>query len=462
MGYDMSVVALTSRDIIALVKAVKLGEEIKPSQQAKRTVFEKEGIAGTYKDRILTAIFYDIWKRVGIIDRIATGVTGIKDVAILDPWLRAALRVAVELLVFERFIKDKDTATKNVFIKYLKGPVAGFLSDITHPYVGMYFWDVVDRIAVYKYNPQDLILKWEYRYMVSEFIIRKLIELIGKQETKQFLQAINRIPPISVRVNTLKASVEEVITEFEKEGIRPTIGRYVPTVLKFRGPYNFDNSKLFKEGKIVPQDEASALASILLDPRPGETVVDLCAAPGGKTTHMAELMKNMGTIYAFDVDEVRIKRMRMLLNRMGITIVKIFEKDGREAPKILGEEVADRVLVDAPCTSTGTLAKNHELRWRVRNGRITDIQKLQIELLDTAIKLVKPGGKVLYTVCSVFKDEGEDVVRSILDKHKDAVMLVPLEKPFDSGFLKGTMRSWPHRHGVNGFFYALIEKTAKK
>jgi 16S rRNA (cytosine967-C5)-methyltransferase len=458
-GLEMSVVTLVSRDIIALVKAIKLSEDIKPSQQAKRNVFEKEGIAGTYKDRILTAIFYDILRRIGVIDRIISEVTGVEDVAILDPWLRAALRVAVEFLVFERFVKDRDKLVKQTYIKYFKGPLAGFLSDVTHPYVGIYFWGTIDKITNYTYNPKDFVLKWEYKYMVSELIIRKLLELIGREETRKFLKAINKIPLINVRVNTLKTNVDEVVKELEKEGVKPVIGRYVPTIVKFKGPYNFDKSKLYAEGKIVIQEEAAALASILLDPRPGEIVVDLCAAPGGKTTHMAELMKNTGIIYAFDIDDSRIKRMKMLLKRTSVTIVKIYNLDGRKAPKMIGEEVADRVLVDAPCTSTGTLAKNHEIRWRVRYEKINDIQNLQIELLETAIKLAKPDGKILYTVCSVFKEEGEDVAKYILDKYREYLKLVPLEKPFDPGFLKGTMRSWPHRHNVNGFFYALIEKT---
>ncbi|MEM4942929.1 MAG: Fmu (Sun) domain-containing protein, partial [Ignisphaera sp.] len=129
-----------------------------------------------------------------------------------------------------------------------------------------------------------------------------------------------------------------------------------------------------------------------------------------------------------------------------------------KASKIIGEDVADKVLVDPPCTSTGTIAKNHEVRWRVVYERIDDVQKLQIELLETAIKLVKPGGRILYTVCSIFREEGEDVIRYILDRYSDKVFLIPLTRPFDPGFLKGTMRAWPHRHSVNGFFYALLEK----
>lgn len=454
----MSTITLVPRDIIVLVKAIRFSEEIKPSQQAKRNVFKEENIAGSYKDRILTAIFYNILKRIGIIDRIIVELVGVKDVAILDPWLRAALRVAVELLIFERFVKDRDREMKTLYIKYLKGVVASFLSNSTHPYVGMYFWELVDKIATYKYEPQDLYLKWEYKYLVSEFVIRKLVELIGGKETKEFLKAINMPPYISVRVNMLKTSVEEVVEELKKEGIKPVIGTYVPTVIKFKGPYNFDKSKLFNEGKIVIQDEASAAASIILDPKPGEIVVDLCAAPGGKTTHMAEIMKNNGIIYAFDINKTRINRMKQLLKRTGVSIARIYEEDGRKAPEILGKEIADKILVDAPCTSTGTMTKNHEIRWRVRYERLDEIQKLQIELLDTAVKLVKSGGRILYTVCSIFKEEGEDVVTYILNQYRDKLSLISLTTPFSQGFIKNVMRSWPHKHGVNGFFYALLEK----
>lgn len=455
----MSYLTITARDIEALVKAVKLGEEVKPSQQAKRDVFDEYGITGTYKDRVLTAIFYDIWKRIGIIDRIAAELVGVHNVAILDPWLRAALRVAIELLLFERHLKSSARDSRSIIVKYLKGRICRFLSDVTHPYVSMYFWELVDRIEQYKVEPRDLIEKWEYRYLISSTIIKRLLEMLGRNETKRLLRKLNQIPLISVRVNVLKSSVEEVEKALRSEGVEPIRGRYVETVLKFKGPYNFDKSSLYREGKIVIQDEAAALASIILDPKPGETVIDMCAAPGGKTEHMGELMKNSGTIYAFDIDRKRIKRMKELLRRTGITIVKIYEEDVRKAPKILGEEIADKVLLDAPCTSSGTIFKNHELRWRIQEKKIFEMAQQQLELLKTAIKLAKVGGRILYTTCSLFKEENEEVVAKILKEYEGVVKLVPLNGPLDPGFLPGTMRAWPHKHDTLGFFYALFEKV---
>ncbi len=455
----MSYLTLTPRDLEALVKAVKLGEELKPSQQAKRDVFDSYGITGSYKDRVLTAIYYDIWKRVGLIDKIICELTGVNNAAILDPWLRAALRVAIELLVFERHIKSSARDLRDQIVKYLKKRISKLLSDETHPYVGMYFWDLVDRIAMYRIEPKDLVERWELRYLISRTIIERVLKILGKDETKQLLRTFNRVPPISVRVNILKSSVDEVLKTLKREGVEPEIGKYVNTVVKFKGPYNFDKSQLFKEGKIIIQDEAAALASIVLDPKPNEVVVDMCAAPGGKTEHIAELMKNQGKIYAFDIDKKRIKRMRDLLDRCGITIVEIYHEDVRKAPKILGEEIADKVLLDAPCTSSGTIMKNHELRWRIQEKKIFEMASLQYELLKTAIRLAKPGGRILYTTCSLFIEENEDVVRKILKEFDGIVRLIPLSKPFDTGLIPGTMRAWPHRHGTLGFFYALFEKV---
>jgi 16S rRNA (cytosine967-C5)-methyltransferase len=218
--------------------------------------------------------------------------------------------------------------------------------------------------------------EWEAKYLISKQVIAKLIELVGRDEAKAILREFNKVYPISVRVNTLKATVEEVVEELKREGLEPTVGKYVSTVVKFKGPYNFDKSSLYRDGKIVIQEEAAALASIILDPRPGEVVVDLCAAPGGKTEHMGELMKNEGVIYAFDVDERRIKRMERLLERTGVSIVKIYREDARRAPRILGEEVADKVLVDALCSSSGTVMKNPELRWRIMPEKIQELQDL--------------------------------------------------------------------------------------
>jgi 16S rRNA (cytosine967-C5)-methyltransferase len=289
--------------------------------------------------------------------------------------------------------------------------------------------------------------------------MRRVERLLGWEEARRLFEAYNKKPMLSFRVNTLKASVEEVVEELRREGLSPVVSPRVPTVVKVEGPFRFEKSPLYREGKIVVQEEASAAAALLLSPEPGMTVVDLCAAPGGKTSHLAELMRNKGRIYAFDVDRIRIDRMREVLRRTGTDrIVRIIRADARRAPRILGREVADRVLVDPPCTSTGTIAKNPELRWRLREDAIPEIARLQLELLRAGVELLRPGGLLLYTVCSVLPEEGEEVVERILEENP-RLRLVPLDKPYTpSPRLPGTMRSWPHQHQTTGFYYALVKK----
>lgn len=438
------------RDFVIMTEVLRKADEIKPTQHAKRIVFEKYGILGTHVDRILTAVYYKMMKRLGIIDRIIKDVVGVHP-NILDPWLRSALRTTIEFLVFEK------KYTKHLNPERVKKVVADFLSNQTHPYVGMYYYEIFDEIMNYELKPRDEIERMEFEYLLPSWYIRKMRELLG-DEAEELFKALNREPMISVRVNTLKATVKEVIDHLRSQGKEVIVSKVVPTVLKFEGPYDFDKSKLYRKGKFVVQEEASALASILLDPKPGEVVVDMCSAPGGKTVHMAELMRNTGKIYAFDVDELRIRRMEELIRRCGVKIVKIYKMDARKASDVLGEGVADKVMLDAPCTSDGTLMKNPELRWRIREEKIGEIAQLQYELLNVGIDLLKKGGRILYCTCSMFKEENEDVVKRVLEERSD-VKLVPLSGYYSEGFLKGTIRAFPHRHNTIGFFYALLERV---
>ncbi len=435
---------LSDRQLYALVEAVKLGEEVKPSQGAKRKAFAKYKIEG-WENSKLTGIFYSIQRRLGLIDEIIGELIGVSPL-ILDPWLRATLRVAVEVAVF----RDPSEKTR----QHLKG-LAQFLSKRTHPYVGYYYYDLLPRVLEYMpvIDSEEKRLKWDYLF--PEWFIRRMRNLLG-DEAEELLKALNETLPTSIRVNRLKASVEEVEEYLRRRDVRFERSERVDTVIRILDPFNPE--WLLNKGWVIAQEEAPALASLVLSPKPGETVVDLAAAPGGKTAHMAELMNNEGKIYAFDIDKARIKRMNEVLRRTGVEIAETVKADGRRAPEILGEEIADRVMLDAPCTSDGTIAKNPELRWRLREKNIPRVVALQKELIESAWRLLKPGGRLLYSTCSMLPEENEEVVKWFLERHADA-KLIPLSGPYSPGFLEGTMRAWPHRHRTIGFFYALIRKT---
>ncbi len=439
----MGKLKLSDRQLYALIEAVKLGEEVKPSQQAKRKAFSKYKIEG-WENSKLTGIFYSIQRRLGLIDEIIGGLIGVSPL-ILDPWLRATLRVAVEVAVF------RDPSEKTV--QHLKG-LAQFLSKRTHPYVGYYYYDLLPRVLEYMpvIDSEEKRLKWDYLF--PEWFIRRMRNLLG-DEAEELLKALNETLPTSIRVNRLKASVEKVEEYLKRKDVRFERGERVDTVIRILDPFN--PGRLFNKGWAIAQEEAPAIASLVLSPKPGETVVDLAAAPGGKTAHMAELMNNEGKIYAFDIDKARVKRMNEILRRTGVEIAETVKADGRRAPEILGEEIADRVMLDAPCTSDGTIAKNPELRWRLREKNIPKVVTLQKELIESAWRLLKPGGRLLYSTCSMLPEENEEVVKWFLERHADA-KLIPLSGPYSEGFLDGTMRAWPHRHKTTGFFYALMEK----
>jgi len=439
----MGKLKLSDRQLYALIEAVKLGEEVKPSQVAKRKAFAKYKIEG-WENSKLTGIFYSIQRRLGLIDESITELVGVSPL-ILDPWLRATLRVAVEVAVF----RDPGEKTR----QHLKG-LAQFLSKKTHPYAGYYYYDLLPRVLEYVpvIDSEEKRLKWDYLF--PEWFIRRVKNVLG-DEAEELLKALNETLPVSIRVNRLKVSVEEVEEYLRKKNVRFERSERVETIIRILDPFNPE--WLFNKGWAVAQEEAPALASLLLSPRPGETVVDLAAAPGGKTAHMAELMSNEGKIYAFDIDKARVKRMNEVLKRTGVEIAETIRADGRKAVEILGEGIADRVMLDAPCTSDGTIAKNPELRWRLREKNVPKVVALQKELIESAWKLLKPGGRLLYSTCSMLPEENEEVVRWFLEGHGDA-KLVPLSGPYSPGFLPGTMRAWPHRHGTIGFFYALMEK----
>ncbi len=426
-------------------------EEIKPSQDAKRRVLKKYNLLGTDVDRKITKFFYEIFRRMGIIDKIILKVTGARHVNILDPWFRQAMRIAVYFLVFYPNKEDMNKAKRQLY---------EWIHYNTHPGAAVMFRKLWEELEEEKEKYLQGFSEWELKYFIPEWYAKRIIQLIGEEEARKLFEYFMRVPKISVRVNILKTTPEEMKEILEKKYKKKVqFGKYLKVILKFDGPFNFDKSEEYQKGMIIVQEEAAALASIFLDPKPGQTVVDMCAAPGGKTEHMAELMRLEGRIYAFDIEDERIKRMKELLKRTGTDkIVKIYKKDARKAPDILGTEIADKVLLDVPCSSDGTLHKNPELRWRLREEKVEELAQLQRELLDAAAELVKPGGEILYCTCTLLKEEDEDNVEWFLKTHKD-FELVPLPKNIGSpGFIPGTIRMWPHKEDTIGFFYAKFRK----
>jgi len=305
--------------------------------------------------------------------------------------------------------------------------------------------DPVEALAVRQSHPRWLVERWVARW--------------GGAEAERLCEANNRPPPAFLRVNTLKASVEEVRSRLHKAGVETEPGSF-PESLRVRSGPVPERMQVVQEGLAWPQDEGSLAAVYALDPQPGETVVDACAAPGGKTTHLAALMRDEGRVLSCEVHPRKVETLRRTAERAGARCVEAILLDAR----LLGERypgAADRVLLDAPCTGLGVIRRRPEIRWRVPPEGPARASRLQRELMAAAARTLRPGGVLVYAVCSPEPEEGEEVV----EWGMNAVGLVPdpFELPWRGGRLEasgGRLVLLPHRHDTDGFFIARLRRRS--
>ena len=449
-------VMFSCRDIVALFEAIAEGEKVKPFQVAKRRVFARYGISGTRKDRIFTAIVYKFFRVYGILDKIVSWALKSDRLDELCEELRIALKLAAYLTQLDNVKDRRLTETFRSCIKH-------YLTEKCGAKQARLFEDAFERMCARRWKPSKEELL-ELKYKMPYLLIKLLSRLVkNDKELEDLIASLNSSPPLGFRVNTLKTrNVEEVVRELQSAGVRAWVSKRVPFVVRYVGGLDYHRQKLLQEGVVVPQDETSALAAMLLDPQPGEIIVDLCAAPGGKTTHLAELSRNLATIIALEIYPDRMARLVELANRTSTyTSIHPIITDARYASKILARVKAHKVLIDPPCTSTGALAKHPDARWKLTEEKLKELIDLQRALLEEAHKLLRIGGRLLYTTCSILIEENEDNIKWFLERHP-CYRIIPLKEPYEeSPWLPNTMRAWPHKHNTTGFYYALLEKISE-
>jgi 16S rRNA (cytosine967-C5)-methyltransferase len=287
-------------------------------------------------------------------------------------------------------------------------------------------------------------------------MVKRWVDRYGLYETEQLLSANNERPTIVVRANTLKTTADELVKLFEERNIRNTRSKYLENFIKvghLSGIYNLD---LFEKGYFSVQDESSGLVVKLLDPKPGETVIDLCSAPGGKTTFIGELMKNQGKIIAVDKYEHRLNLVKQSCERLGVENVEFIPKDALE----VDVEPADKVLVDAPCSGLGVIQKKPDIKWQRELSDIRNLAKTQIELLEKASKLVKNGGVIVYSTCTIEPEENIEVVKEFLSRHPEfKIDDARNYLPSDIVNGEGCMETYPHKHDMDGGFAVRLIKV---
>jgi len=287
-----------------------------------------------------------------------------------------------------------------------------------------------------------------------EWIVRRWIQLYGISETRTIAETNNTMPPLTLRTNTLRISRDDLLDVFRQEKIpsRPT--KFSPDGIVVDSRVSYQDIAGF-HGLFAVQDEASQLISHLLSPCQGERVLDACAAPGGKTTHIAQLMKDQGEIVAVEKDPLRTFRIKENICSLGIRSVQLLQADITE---IQITKRFDRILLDAPCSSTGVIRRHPDVRYRHTEKDMVAFARKQIMLLEAAAQFLKKDGILVYSVCSTDPLEGENVIQDFL-KTTGEFRIIETGQEFLTPFVKnGFFRSYPHKHAMDGFFGVILCK----
>jgi len=279
-------------------------------------------------------------------------------------------------------------------------------------------------------------------YSHPRWLVERWLARFGFEECAALLQSNNCVAPLALRVNTLRASREEILDSFLSRGVQAVKGVLSPDAILVEHAGDPTLWPEWSEGKIYIQDEAAQLVALFADPQPGQIILDCAAAPGGKSTHLAQLMKGEGKIIACDVSEGRLKLVRENATRLGIEIIAERAGDFRALAPSLPK--ADLVLLDAPCLGTGTLRRRPDAKWNKTPQQLNELVALQRELLEAAEKLVKPGGVLVYSTCSLESEENENQIAWWLERHP--------------AWQVETRSTLPHRDGCDGMFAARMQK----
>jgi len=411
------------------------------------------------KDRgLLQALVYGVLRWRGRLDWIIDGFSKTR-LNKINPNVLNILRLGLFQVVYldripvSAAVNTSVEMTKAAAAPWVVRYVNGLLRNAVRGYTDLVFPDVgedpVKALATKKSFPEWLVKRWLDRF--------------GMKETGLLCDAINVIPPITVRCNTLKTNREKLVKALKESAEKIGITNYAPEGVFFFNPKrSIPNIKAFKEGLFQVQDEAAQLVTLLLNPQPGETILDACAGLGGKTGHIAQLMKNSGRLVAMDKDENKLLQLESEMYRLGVSIVttRIHDLSISLDRELFGK--FDRILLDAPCSGLGVLRRNPDIKWKALRQNPANYQKKQAMFVDNLANLVKPSGTLVYAVCSTEPEENESVIKGFLNKHANfAIEKKSSGLSCDACSLitrDGYLKTFPHLNNMDGFFSVCMKR----
>jgi 16S rRNA (cytosine967-C5)-methyltransferase len=380
----------------------------------------------------------------------------------LESWVRNLLRLSFYQLSYLDRIPDRAVVHEAVEIakawghKGISSMVNGVLrSRLRQP----------EKVSI----PSDLpaVKRIALAYSHPEWMVKEWVQRFGEAEAEEMCAANNMPPVLSLRANALRVTRDELISQIEKQiadaNVKPSM--IAPEGVIASDVGNIAELPAYTSGSCTVQDESSMLVARALAPESGMKALDMCAAPGGKTTHIAELMRNKGEITALDVHPHKIQLIEANAFRLGISIIKSRQGDARTADELLAGQTFDRILVDAPCTGLGVIRRKPDIKWHKWQEDAQAISDIQYDILCTAARLLSEDGKMVYSTCTVQPEENEMLIRRFLAEHPEWELDASLAQDMPEALrekyttlAEGYMQILPHHFHTDGFFISRLKR----
>ncbi|MCA1801237.1 MAG: 16S rRNA (cytosine(967)-C(5))-methyltransferase RsmB [Rhodothermaceae bacterium] len=363
----------------------------------------------------------------------------------MEPFFRNLLRVGIYDLLF--MDGTPDYAAINEAVEIAKKQISSKTGDLTNAILRRMQREL-DSLPKPDFEDRTKLIATTFSH--PEWMVERWVNLLGEREAFMLMQANNQRPSYYVRVNNLKTKTENFLLRMEKNDIEFEESDWLPGYYRVNSINPFRTKGWFDKGVCFVQDVAAGFAPTILDPQPGESVYDLCAAPGTKTLLMANLMENKGAILAVDIAADRMHKIADNAEKFGAEIVKLQRADVIEERF----KLTDAVLLDVPCTGTGVLSKRADLRWRRTLADLKTVVETQAELLDAAANMVKRGGRLVYSTCSLEPEENMQQIEKFLTEYDNFELdslddYLPEEVLIEDG---KAYQTWPHKHNCDGHF----------
>lgn len=397
---------------------------------------------------LATEIIYGVIENKYYIDYMIDKLSKVKTNK-MEIYVKTLLRMGIYQIMFLNSISDYAAVNETVNLaKKKNSKVSGFINGILRNVIRQ-------KEEIGKVKTKDDVDYLSIKYSYDKWMIRNWMIHFGKEFTEELLEANNERPNIYLRTNTLKITRDELIKKLEKQNIKAEKVNVVDEAIKVEHLKDIENNSLYKEGLFTVQDVSSMLVGKVMNPKENSLVLDVCSAPGGKTTHMATLMNNTGQVVSRDIYDHKLKLIKAASKRLGLTNVDVEEFDGMKLDR---ESIGkfDYVLADVPCSGLGIIRRKPEIKYKEKE-EFRQLPPIQKKILENASKYVKVGGTLIYSTCTIQDSENIDVVNEFLQKHKNFELVPIKEVNVDlENQEKGYMKIYPNVHNMDGFFISKL------